>query len=137
MLSIAPEAKTIELPLDRDVRTPAPRSVAAGRRQLNTVDAHRLTLQAKLTGIGVPLHPGDRGALRQLAALDTESVDAVVRWLSCAAGSPWYADGTPRAGGTLVDDGTLLDDGTHLDGPLHTDAPPHPDDLVDPRLIAW
>lgn len=48
-------------------------------------DAHRLTLQTKLTEFGIPPTPEDRGALRQLAELDEGSIDAVVRWLTCAA----------------------------------------------------
>lgn len=153
MPSITPEARTVELPLDPEVR----KALGAGRLQLCATDAHRLALQAKLTEIGVPPSPGDRGALRQLATMDTESVDAVLRWLSHAAGVPYGLDGRfltvepPLAEPPIVDAPPSVDTrvDTRMDAPADcrtdasADAAPdtaastHPADRMDPRLIAW
>lgn len=130
MPSIAPEAKTVEMPLDPAAR----RAVATGGLQLCATDAHRLTLQAKLTEIGVPPSPGDRGALRQLAAMDTESVEAVVRWLSHAAGLP---QGTEAHRSEAPVGQAQPCAHTRTGDAPQSPALTHPADRMDPRLIAW
>lgn len=122
------DAPTYDAPAYDAAPHDAPAYATAHRTHLSPADAHRLALQAKLTEIGVPPGPEDRGALRQLAALDSDSVTAVVRWLACAAGTFTLGSApAPGAGGAPGTGGTG-DCG---------DAPPNPADRIDPRLLAW
>lgn len=133
MPSTTSGAPRAELPLDPEVR----QALQAGRARSSAGDAHRLALQAKLTEIGVPPAPDDRAALRQLAEMDTESVDAVLRWLSHAAGVPHGLHSrfltVDRPGAVAA---TAPDTRDPADAPAPA-APTHPADRTDPRLLSW
>lgn len=102
------------------------------RARLSASDAHRLSLQTKLTEYGIPPEPEDRGALRQLAALDDVSVDAVIRWLTCAAGTGTGPVAAPAAAPDTAGDPTLREQQESDPGSAPAPAPG-----TDPRLIAW
>lgn len=54
---------------------------APGSTPLSASDRHRIDLHAALIAAGVPPMPGDAWAVRQIAALDSATVGAVVAWL--------------------------------------------------------
>ncbi|MGW8377493.1 hypothetical protein [Streptomyces sp. ODS28] len=124
-----------------------PERPSSAARRLAASDAHRLTLQSKLTEFGIPPAPEDRGALRQLAELDDVSVDAVIRWLTCAAELAARASRV-RAGvygaGTAAEGAAAPAPAPERRArataePPRTAADPRiaPDPRSDPRLLSW